>query len=163
MCKASSGQYSLYWQPTPTLEPQPKRQNTIILQTNNRNYCFMCAAVILDKLDPSTKEYRINISADGWEISPLNFLGGLLRSPVSGCTTHRSSTSLKERENGKHLKDCQKTVLAFRGIGNPGEKLALQSFVAMQILFRPNRLEARTIGSNLLFITPTVDKWLLHE
>lgn len=26
---------------------------------------------------------------------PLNFLGGLLRSPASGCTTHRSSTRLQ--------------------------------------------------------------------
>lgn len=31
-------------------------------------------------------------------ISPLNFLGGLLRSPASGCTTHRSSTRLEQKE-----------------------------------------------------------------
>lgn len=31
--------------------------------------------------------------------TPLNFLGGLLRSPASGCTTHLSSTSLKRRAN----------------------------------------------------------------
>lgn len=30
-------------------------------------------------------------------VLPLNFLGGLLRSPVSGCTTQRSSTRLQRR------------------------------------------------------------------
>lgn len=34
-----------------------------------------------------------------WGLSlPRNFLGGLLRSPVSGCTTHRSSTRLGKGE-----------------------------------------------------------------
>lgn len=34
---------------------------------------------------------------------PLNFLGGLLRSPASGCTTHRSSTRLQRNEQWSEI------------------------------------------------------------
>lgn len=34
---------------------------------------------------------------------PLNFLGGLLRSPASGCTTHRSSTRLQRNEKPSEM------------------------------------------------------------
>jgi hypothetical protein len=39
---------------------------------------------------------------------PLNFLGGLLRSPASGCTTQRSSTKLQKE---KQINAVSKTSL----------------------------------------------------
>lgn len=42
--------------------------------------------------------------------SPRNFLGGLLRSPASGCTTQRSSTSLQGRQGSVLRQDTSEKM-----------------------------------------------------